>query len=531
MKALIALVLLLCASTSFAAGGAFQIYNNKFSFPDGSEFSTAPKDGKTILNGSGAPIAPANPGDFYIDTTNKMLYGPYAASWPAGVSLIGPAGSAVAPLALAGAIDNAGVIRATNSSATGIGVSGISTAATGGSYGVYGSNASIVGAGVWGYASSATGSPYGVLGSSAGSSGVGVYGSAFAPTGSTTGVLGSSGSSSGRGVAGFASSLTGLTTGVYGSTDSTAGDGVAGYATATTGNGYGVTGITASPDGLGVYGYSSATTGSTSGVYGHTVSSTGSGVTGLADSATGSNYGVFGRSDSSGGVGTLGYTTSATGVTYGIWGYTASPDGFAGYFSGNVSIDGTFTATGAKSFVQPHPNDPSKEINYIAAEGPEAMVFIRGTARLEKGEYVIRLPEYFSLVASETGIGVQLTPRSRSSKGLAAYEVSKDRILVGELMDGTGSYEFDYYVTAKRAGFESHEPIQTNTHFSSNNLDPAEFEKRHSGDNTSNKNVRNLLIKNGTLNSDGKLNVETARRLDWKLDKKNRADSFLQRKR
>jgi len=32
-------------------------------------------------------------------------------------------------------------------------------------------------------------------------------------------------------------------------------------------------------------------------------------------------------------------------------------------------------------------------------------------------------------------------------------------------MNGKGGYEFDYFIVAKRAGFEKHEPIQTNTHF------------------------------------------------------------------
>lgn len=94
MKTIITLVLLLCTSTSFAAGGAFQIYNGKLSYPDGSESITAPLDGKTIYNGSGAPSIAATPGDFYLDTSNTKLYGPYDGTWGSGVSLIGPIGGA-----------------------------------------------------------------------------------------------------------------------------------------------------------------------------------------------------------------------------------------------------------------------------------------------------------------------------------------------------------------------------------------------------------------------------------------------------
>lgn len=68
--------------------------------PQGSTGSTgstgAPgADGKTVLNGSGAPSSGLGvAGDFYIDTTNNRLYGPKGAStWPGTyTSLIGPQG-------------------------------------------------------------------------------------------------------------------------------------------------------------------------------------------------------------------------------------------------------------------------------------------------------------------------------------------------------------------------------------------------------------------------------------------------------
>lgn len=50
--------------------------------------------GAGVLNGSGAPSAGVGAnGEFYIDTTGHVLYGPKASgAWPAGVSLIGPQG-------------------------------------------------------------------------------------------------------------------------------------------------------------------------------------------------------------------------------------------------------------------------------------------------------------------------------------------------------------------------------------------------------------------------------------------------------
>jgi hypothetical protein len=60
--------------------------------PTGSTGSQGPR-GNAVLYGTGAPtvgIGIAN--DFYINTANNFLYGPKAASWPPGTSLIGPPG-------------------------------------------------------------------------------------------------------------------------------------------------------------------------------------------------------------------------------------------------------------------------------------------------------------------------------------------------------------------------------------------------------------------------------------------------------
>lgn len=80
-------------AVSYAVDGPFVIKNDRLEFPDGSSVATAPRDGKSILNGSGAPgVLTAQPGDFYLDTQNSRLYGPYSGSWGSGVSLVGPQG-------------------------------------------------------------------------------------------------------------------------------------------------------------------------------------------------------------------------------------------------------------------------------------------------------------------------------------------------------------------------------------------------------------------------------------------------------
>ena len=56
---------------------------------------SAGADGKTILNGTAAPSGDTGAeGDFFLDTTSSMLYGPKTTSgWGNGVSLIGPTGA------------------------------------------------------------------------------------------------------------------------------------------------------------------------------------------------------------------------------------------------------------------------------------------------------------------------------------------------------------------------------------------------------------------------------------------------------
>lgn len=63
-------------------------------------------DGKTVLNGSGAPSSGLGTnGDFYIDTTADAIYGPKTAgAWGSATSLVGPTGAAGPGLPAGGTI-------------------------------------------------------------------------------------------------------------------------------------------------------------------------------------------------------------------------------------------------------------------------------------------------------------------------------------------------------------------------------------------------------------------------------------------
>lgn len=100
----------------------------------------AGQDGKSVLNGAGAPSSSLGVnGDFYINNTNKDLYGPKTAgAWGSPISLIGPVGN--------------GVLSGSGVPSSGLGINGdfyINTAANT----IYGPKT----AGAWGSATSLVG--------------------------------------------------------------------------------------------------------------------------------------------------------------------------------------------------------------------------------------------------------------------------------------------------------------------------------------------------------------------------------------
>jgi len=86
---------------------------------------------------------------------------------------------------------------------------------------------------------------------------------------------------------------------------------------------------------------------------------------------------------------------------------------------------------------------------------------VRGTASLVSGRAYIGFPDHFSAMAAPSSITVTLTPRSASSMGLAAVNVSSQGIQVEELGGGRNSYAFDYVAYAVRKGYEDYEVYLT----------------------------------------------------------------------
>lgn len=113
-----------------------------------------------------------------------------------------------------------------------------------------------------------------------------------------------------------------------------------------------------------------------------------------------------------------------------------------------------------KNFRIPNPNQADTDIWYCSLEGPEAAAYVRGTGHLANGRADVTLPDHFVAVASSQGITVQVTPLSAESKGLAVVEKSPETFAVRELNNGSGTYDFDFMVTAVRKGHEDYQVIR-----------------------------------------------------------------------
>lgn len=170
-----------------------------------------------------------------------------------------------------------------------------------------------------------------------------------------------------------------------------------------------------------------STSGSASGVYG--VGIAGRGVTGYSERSDG----VKGTSDGGGavaGVNGAAFGTNGNGVigmankgsgAYGVWGI--SPSGYAGYFTGKVSVVGTLTKS-AGSFKIDHPLDPDhKYLSHSFVESPDMMNVYNGNVRTNhKGEATVTLPDYFE--ALNTDFRYQLTPIGQFAQVMVATEIA-----------------------------------------------------------------------------------------------------------
>jgi hypothetical protein len=274
--------------------------------------------------------------------------------------------------------------------------------------------------------------------------------------------------------------------------------GITGYVSSTTG-GYAVTGyaIGATGANVGVHGSSSSSSADSAGVKGVD----GSGVSGGAGYAS---SGVRGESRMWNGV--LGLSQEQGGV----FGQLLSPVGavLAGGSLGVVGPYGVFSlgaygGTGAKYFVEPHPEKADMVIRYVALEGPESGTYFRGKGRFRNGLAAIDVPEDFRLVTDAEGLSIQVTPIGEMAT-VAVVRMGLDRILV----KGSRNVEFFYTVNGVRKTHKHLQPIGPGREYMPERPDAKMPLYLTDGQ-------KAFLVSNGTYKEDGTVNLETARRLGW----------------
>ena len=102
------------------------------------------------------------------------------------------------------------------------------------------------------------------------------------------------------------------------------------------------------------------------------------------------------------------------------------------------------------SLVDDHPTKSGKKVVYSMLQGPESAAYLRGTGTMEEGIGTITFPGHFSNLIDEESMTVMITPLSSSSKGIAVTKKTKTGFEVRELLDGNGTYDFDWEVKGVR---------------------------------------------------------------------------------
>ena len=221
--------------------------------------------------------------------------------------------------------------------------------------------------------------------------------------------------------------------------------------------------------------------------------STGSQGIGVWGSHAGTGWGVYGTTVGAG-RGVYGQVTGAgTGVR-----------GRAGAGGVGVFFEGGLAGTGTKSFIEPHPTDPALAIKYVSLEGPEAGTYFRGRGKFERGIATIAVPETFRMVTAEEGLSIQVMPIGEMATS-AVVRIDLREIVI----KASRNVEFFYTVNGVRRAYDQWDPL-----VSSEMAFRPETPDARIPDNLS-EDERARLIANGTYTKDGKVNLETARRLGW----------------
>jgi hypothetical protein len=157
-----------------------------------------------------------------------------------------------------------------------------------------------------------------------------------------------------------------------------------------------------------------------------------SGLSGTAVFGSGGEYGVDGEAANPTAIGVYGRNS---------WGYTA------GYFQGNVNVNGTLSKSGG-SFKIDHPLDPAnKYLSHSFVESPDMKNIYDGVTVLDgNGEAVVQLPDWFE--ALNRDFRYQLTAIGAPGPNLyIAQEVSGNQF---KIAGGAAGNKVSWQVTGIR---------------------------------------------------------------------------------
>ncbi|MBD3222018.1 hypothetical protein GF314_12335 [bacterium] len=187
---------------------------------------------------------------------------------------------------------------------------------------------------------------------------------------------------------------------------------------------------------IGVYGESEgwqvgAVQGRSMGSMGYGVHGEGVGPNGRGVNGYGTAFGVYGRSQE--GVGVFGISTTGNGVeahsTDGRALYARSINGHAGWFQGDVYVDGNL-GKASGSFRIDHPLDPrNKYLSHSFVESPDMLNIYSGNVTTDaNGRAVVQMPGYFH--ALNTEFRYQLTVIGTFARAIIAEKIRDGRFVI-----------------------------------------------------------------------------------------------------
>jgi hypothetical protein len=162
--------------------------------------------------------------------------------------------------------------------------------------------------------------------------------------------------------------------------------------------------------------------------------------------ASNAQPGVIGTSNAN--VGVLGFSNNV-----GVVGRTTNPNSFAGFFAGNVVVNGTLTAN-VKNGVVPFPDGSQRVLHCM--ESPEHGFEDFGAAKLKAGRAVVKFDTDFAKVVKLNDYHVFVTPEGECG-GLYVRNKTATSFEVCELAGGKSSVAFSYRIVARRKDIKAHQ--------------------------------------------------------------------------